>query len=196
MNTPEPIGRPDGDGSPSAYATAEEPVALQVKLVDDERTPEGMVCMATYHAGRLIARYVMPPEMWSQVAEHDLFGEPVPLVLVAREEAPGLQCQLYALLQLPASLMSDDDDDDDDDEEAPWAASVPGSAYDAAVNSEDDEQDLDQMVAFPLGHIVRYERDRVHPGNLPLEAADVLRRLIEGKTTEVVDKALQDLLGD
>jgi hypothetical protein len=36
----------------------------------------------------------------------------------------------------------------------------------------------------------------VHPGNLPLEAADILRRLIEGKTTEVVDKALEDLLGD
>ena len=101
MSKPEPVELPEGDGPPAAYAAAEEPVALRVRLIDDERTPEGMVCMATYHDTRLIARYVMPPEMWAQVAEHNLFGSPVPVVLVAREAAPGLQCQLYALLQLP-----------------------------------------------------------------------------------------------
>ena len=191
MSKPEPVELPEGDGPPAAYAAAEEPVALRVRLIDDERTPEGMVCMATYHDTRLIARYVMPPEMWSQVAEHDLFGNPVPVVLVAREAAPGLQCQLYALLQLPPGLT----DDEPEDEAEPWAASVPGASYDATVE-DDDEEMSDNLVAFPLGHIVRFDKDRVHPGNLPLEAADILRRLIEGKTTEVVDKALEDLLGD
>lgn len=192
MNRPEPVELPEGDGPPAAYAAAEEPVALSVRLIEDERTPEGLVCMATYHDERLIARYVMPPEMWAQVVEHDLFGRPVPVVLVAREQAPGLQCQLYALLQLPPGLTEDDGDDAPE----PWAASVPGSSYDAVVEEQDDEEASDQLVAFPLGNIVRFERQRVHPGNLPLEAADVLRSLIEGKTTEVVDKALEDLLGN
>jgi hypothetical protein len=35
----------------------------------------------------------------------------------------------------------------------------------------------------------------VHPESLPLEAVDLLRRVIDGKTSEVVDKALADLLG-
>jgi hypothetical protein len=46
-----------------------------------------------------------------------------------------------------------------------------------------------------LGNIVRYQRDRVHPDSLPLETADVLKKIIEGDASEVVDKALADLLG-
>jgi hypothetical protein len=64
------------------------------------------------------------------------------------------------------------------------------------VEEEDDAEDDDPAVApIPLGNIVRYERDRVHPESLPLEAVDVLRRIIDGETSEVVDRALADLLG-
>jgi hypothetical protein len=42
---------------------------------------------------------------------------------------------------------------------------------------------------------VRYERDRLHPESLPLETADVLKKIIEGDASEVVDRALADLLG-
>jgi hypothetical protein len=51
------------------------------------------------------------------------------------------------------------------------------------------------VAPIPLEHIVRYERDRVHPESLPLEAVDVLRKIIDGDTSEVVDRALADLLG-
>ena len=51
------------------------------------------------------------------------------------------------------------------------------------------------MAPIQLGNIVRYDRDRVHPESLPLEAVDVLRRIIDGETTEVVDRALADRLG-
>jgi hypothetical protein len=44
--------------------------------------------------------------------------------------------------------------------------------------------------------VVRFAKDRVHPNSLPLEAADVLRKIIEGRTAEVIDKALEDLLGE
>ncbi|HEX5632420.1 MAG TPA: hypothetical protein VFX50_04300 [Gemmatimonadales bacterium] len=210
MTTPDLPDLPTPpDGKPAALAAAEEPVPLRVQLVADDRTPEGMLCMGTFRDERLIARSVIPPEAWAQVTEHRLFQEPVPVVLVAREAAPGLQCQLFALLSLPPELLEDDEDEEDDE---PWAESVPGASYErAAADAEldedeelddddldDDEEDDDEdehVFAFPLGNIVRFEKDRVHPESLALEAADVLRRLIEGRTFEVVDKALEDLLG-
>jgi hypothetical protein len=86
--------------------------------------------------------------------------------------------------------------DEEDDEDEPWSASVPGSSYESAVEGQDEEEDDDPTVApIPLGNIVRYERDRVHPESLPLEAVDVLRRIIDGETSEVVDRVLADLLG-
>jgi hypothetical protein len=74
---------------------------------------------------------------------------------------------------------------------------VPGASYESAVeeSDEEDEDDDPAVAPIPLGNIVRYERDRVHPESLPLEAVDVLRRIIDGETSEVVDRALADLLG-
>ena len=81
--------------------------------------------------------------------------------------------------------------------EEPWSASVPGSSYEASVEEEDEAEGEDDpaVAPIPLGNIVRYERDRVHPESLPLEAVDVLRQIIDGETSEVVDRALADLLG-
>lgn len=191
MTAPEPA-----DGGAAAYAAAEKPVTLRVALVEDERTPEGMLCMGTYRNEHLIARCVVSPVMWAQVNEHGLFADPVQIVLVAREQTPGVQCQLFALLTLPDALMESeegDEDEEDDEEDAPWAASVPGAGYEDAVADGDDD-DMDRVVAFPLGQIVRFDRDRLHRDDLAAEAAEILTRLIEGKTTEIVDKALEDLL--
>jgi hypothetical protein len=153
-----------------------------------------MVCMGSYRNGRLVARAVLPPEAWHQIHEFGIFDEPVQIVLVARAAPPGLQCQLYAMVPLP-------DDEEDEEESEPWSASLPGSSYEAAVEDEEEEDEEgndadDPAVApIPLGNIVRYERDRIHPDSLALEAVDVLRRIIDGDTSEVVDRALADLLG-
>lgn len=191
--------------SPVALAATETPVELRVALIEDDRTPEGMVCMGTFRGDRLIARCVLPPAAWEQIEEFGLFDEPVPVVLVARESPPGLQCQLFAMVPVPDE--DEDDEEDDDETEEPWAASVPGSGYEAAVAGEEDADEGDEeeegeeeeddagVTPLPLGNIVRYERDRVHPDSLPHEAADVLMKIIEGKTSEVVDRALADLLG-
>jgi hypothetical protein len=174
--------------SPAAIAATEHPVQITVGLLDDERVPEGMVCMGSYRNGRLIARAVLPPEAWGQIHEYGVFDEPVQIVLVARAAPPGLQCQLYAMVPLP--------DAEDDEPDEPWSASVPGSSYESSVEEEDEEAEEDPAVApIPLGNIVRFERDRIHPESLPLEAVDVLRRIIDGDTSEVVDRALADLLG-
>jgi len=172
--------------TPAAIAATEEPVQLEVGLVEDERVPSGMVCMGTYRNGRLVARAVLSPEAWAQIEEHGFFDEPLQVVLVARVAPPGLQCQLFAMVPIP--------DDEMEETEEPWAASVPSSSYESSVESEAKEEDP-QVAPIPLGSIVRYQSDRVHPESLPLETADVLKKIIEGGTSEVVDRALADLLG-
>jgi len=173
--------------APAAIAATENPVQLTVGLVEDDRIPEGMICMGSYRNGRLIARSVMPPEAWDQITRYGIFDEPVQVVLVARAAPPGLQCQLYAMVPLP--------EEEDDEPEEPWAASVPGASYEASVEDGEEDESEPRVAPIPLGHIVRYERDRVHPESLPLEAVDVLRKIIDGDTSEVVDRALADLLG-
>lgn len=184
---------PGGPDQQVALAATEQPVPLRVARLDDDRVPADMVCMATYRGERLIARVVMPPEAWESVERHGWFDEPRQVVLVAREANPGLQCQLYAVLPAAAAEL-----EDEDDEVEPWASSVPGASYERAIAGEDDEEEGEepQMAAFPLGNIVRFAADRVHPDDLALEAVDVLRKIIDGKTTEVVDRALRDLLGE
>ena len=191
MTSERPEAEPGDAPSPAAIAATEHPVQISVGLVEDERIPEGMVCMGSYRNGRLVARAVLPPEAWSQIHEFGIFDEPVQIVLVARAAPPGLQCQLYAMVPLP--------EDEEDEPDEPWSASVPGSSYESAVEENDEgpenETDGPSVAPIPLGNIVRYERDRVHPESLPLEAVDVLRRIIDGETAEVVDRALADLLG-
>jgi hypothetical protein len=183
---PDPAGE-NAVPAPAALAATEEPVQLQVALVEDERVPSGMVCMGTFRNGRMVARAVLSPEAWAQIEEHGFFDEPVQVVLVARLAPPGLQCQLFAMVPIPQEEMEEADE--------PWAASVPSSAYDSALKADAEDNEDPQVAPIPLGNIVRFERDRVHPYSLPLETADVLKKIIEGGTSEVVDRALSDLLG-
>lgn len=171
---------------PAAIAATAEPVQLKVGLIEDERIPPEMVCMGTYRNGRLVARSVMSPAAWAEIQEHGLFDQPLQVVLVARVAPPGLQCQLFAMVPLP---------EESGEEEEPWAASVPSSSYESARDDESAEVEDPRIAPIPLGNIVRYERDRVHPQSLPLETADVLKKIIEGEASEVVDRALADLLG-
>jgi hypothetical protein len=172
---------------PAAIAATAEPVQLKVDLIEDERVPPEMVCMGTYRNGRLVARSVMSPEAWAQIQEHGFFDEPLQVVLVARVAPPGLQCQLFAMVPLP--------EEDPDEADEPWTASVPSSSYEASLDQESTEGEDPRVAPVPLGNIVRYQRDRVHPESLPLETADVLKKIIEGDAAEVVDRALSDLLG-
>ena len=191
--------RPGGP-SPVAIAASQNPVQLRAGLIDDDRTPTGMVCMATWREEKLVARCVLPPETWEQIDDFGLLADPVQVVLLAREAPPGLQCQLFAIVPLPEDLEEDEEEDDeeDDDTEEPWAASVPSSAYEKVIaeEEEDEEEDEPRVATLPLGTIVRYSHDRVHPDSLPHEAADVLRKVIEGQTAEMVDRALSRLFDE
>ncbi len=186
--TTDESGPADNDAVPvpAAIAATAEPVQLEVGLIEDERVPEEMVCMGTYRNGRLVARSVMSPEAWEQIQTHGFFNEPLQVVLVARVAPPGLQCQLFAMVPLPEEL---------EEPEEPWSASVPSSSYEASVADDTAESEDPEVAPVPLGNIVRYQKDRVHPDSLPLETADILKKIIEGEAAEVVDRALADLLG-
>lgn len=174
---------------PLALVLTDGPVSIKVRPIEDDRTPEGMICLATWFEGRLIGRCVVPPEVAAFLAEHQLLEQPVPLALAAREEPPGLQCRLFAVIELPTEA-------EEGEEPEPWAASVPSPSFEEVIRSGDGEEEgRSRQAAVLLGHVVRFSRDRKHPESLPMEAADVLATLVSGQATDVVDKVLEDLLG-
>lgn len=178
----------DDDPQPGmALVMTDTPVEIEVGLVDDERTPEGMVCLGTRLRGKLIARCVVSPDMWGLIERTGMLVDPVPLALSATEEPPGLQCRLFAVTNLPPEAL------EEDGEEEPWAASVPSSDFDRS--SQASEDDSPRQAAILLGYIVRFDKDRKFKESLSDEAVDVLRKLVSGDVSEVVDKVLGDLLG-
>jgi hypothetical protein len=183
-------------------AATDRPVPLVVKRIEDERVPEGLIGMGSYLNEALIARCAVPPDVAGFIEEQNLFLEPVRLVLAATEDEPGLQCRLFALVDVDPELLGGEDE-----EREPWADSVPGAGFepaeegeppieggDLSADVESDDGNPAQGMIF-LGQIVRFDRDRRHPDSLALEAADVLRRIVDGQTTETIDRVLDDLLG-
>lgn len=192
-------GDVDGQEKPAVFVTTREPIALSVSRLDDPRAPESSA-LAAYIDGRMVARSAMPPEAIERLVDLKLFEEPVALGLFAYEEAPGLQCRLFALVPR-ASLEAHAHASE------PWKASVP--SYEAMRDAEDDmDDDLDDdddedgddespYETILLGHIVRFAKDRKYPDNLAEEAVDILTRIIHGaEPLEDADrKAIDDLLG-
>ncbi len=176
----------------SALAGTDRPVPIDVREIADERLPADMRCLATYLGGNLVARCAVPPGTLDYFQRHRLFDGPRQLVLAAREEDPGLRCELYAIVPMPPEPL-----EEGDDEAPPWAASVPSSDYERVVaeaRAQDEAVPDAPMAAVLLGHIVRFQRDRKHPASLPLETVDVLTRIVSGQVVEAIDKVLDDLL--
>lgn len=194
------IGDGDGEAKPAVFVTTRQPIVLMVSRLDDPRAPESSA-LAAYIDGRLVARSAMPPEAIERLVDLKLFEEPVPLGLFAYEEAPGLQCRLFALV--PRALLEADAHSSE-----PWKASVPSyeamrdadDEMDDDTDDDDDEDGDDDESPFEtilLGHIVRFAKDRKYPDNLAEEAVDILQRIIHGaEPLEDADrKAIDDLLG-
>ena len=192
----------DSPERPVALAATDRPLPLRLESIEDERAPDGMACIGSFLGPKLVARCVVPPDAAAFLLERGLFNEPVRLALAAREEPPGLQCQLFALIELPADFLAGGEEGE---AASPWADSVPGAAYDREVGGgaedetpragDDDTADAEQQAAVFLGQIIRFDKDRRHPDDLALETMDVLRTIVQGDVSEVVDKVLEDLLG-
>ena len=189
----------EGEAKPAVFVTTREPVTLLVSQLDDPRAPDSSA-LAAYIDGRMVARSAMPAEAIARLLELRLFEEPVPLGLFAYEDAPGLQCRLFALV--PRSALEGESHASE-----PWKESVPSfeasrETDDEDEDEEDDDEEGDDDESTPfetilLGHIVRFEKDRRHPEDLAAEAVDILQRIIHGaESLEDADKkAIDDLLG-
>jgi hypothetical protein len=175
-------------------AATDDPVPIDVRQIDDDRVPEGMLCLGTFLDGQLVARCAVPPDAMEFLTRHQMFSAPRQLVLTAREEEPGLRCELYALVPMPRET---DIDGEGGDAAEPWAASVPSSQYEREMEGKGNKEyeDAAPVAAVLLGQIVRFQKDRKHPESLPLETVDVLAKIVSGRVVEVVDKVLEDLLG-
>jgi len=171
----------------AAFVLTEQPIPLDIVPLEDDRTPEGMICLGTRIGGRLVSRCVVPPEAAEFVLARGLFDQPVPLALAAETADPGLQCRLFAVVLLNPEEFAEPEEEGNE----PWAASVP--SWESEPASEPAEP---RQAAVLLGHIVRFARDRKHPDNLALEAADILTTIVQGRVVDVVDKVLEDLLGE
>ncbi|NOT07379.1 MAG: hypothetical protein HOP28_04150, partial [Gemmatimonadales bacterium] len=138
----------DESERPVAFAATDRPLPLRLAPIEDERAPEGMSCVGSFLGPKLVARCVVPPDAAAFLLERGLFADPVQLALAAREEAPGLQCQLFALVQLPGDFFrsNEPDAETDEDEDAPWAESVPGASYDREVRLGDEPADRQAAV--------------------------------------------------
>ena len=191
----------EAEAKPAVFVTTRAPVTLLVSQLDDPRAPDSSA-LAAYIDGRMVARSAMPAEAIARLLELRLFEEPVPLGLFAYEDAPGLQCRLFALV--PRTSLEGDSHDSE-----PWKESVP--SFEASLTEGDDDEDEDDdedgdedgdedstpFETILLGHIVRFEKDRRHPDDLAAEAVDILQRIIHGaESLEDADrKAIDDLLG-
>lgn len=178
----------DNESRPAVFVTTREPIRLSVSRLEDPRAPESSA-LAAYIDGRLVARCAMPPEAIDRLVALRLFEEPIPIGLFAYEEAPGLQCRLFALV--PRDAL-----EEAAHEHEPWKASVP--SYEGSVDDESDDEagPTHPYETILLGHIVRFEKDRQHPADLAAEAVDVLQKIIGGgdELRDADKRAIDDLL--
>lgn len=164
------------------------PIQLEVHPIEHHLTPDGAICIGTFHDGRAIGRCAIPSDSVDDFLEMDLFEEPVSLALNVRLGGPGVEGSLLALVPMERSEEAAEDEDE------PWRASVPGSAYDADSPAEDeDEAGSSQLVGIFLGEIVRFENDRRNSDSLLREAADMLAGVIRGQVGTLVDRVIEEL---
>jgi hypothetical protein len=180
-----PPPRGEGEKPEHVLVGTASPVQLDVRPIEHHLTPQGAVCIGTFHEGRPIGRCAIPEDSVEDFLEMDLFDVPVSLALNVREGGPGVEGSLLALVPMERA-------EEPGDEEEPWRASVPGAAYDVD-EPEDGEESEGHLVGIFLGEVVRFDEDRKNRESLLREAADMLAGVIRGQVGSVVDRVIEDL---
>ena len=181
--------------------THPEPIHLEARPIEHDSVPEGEVALAYYHEGQLLARGVVSPDAMKAI--NGILVNPVSVALAATEDDTGNIDARFCLV-LPVDPDKWPSDDEDGPEE-PWKSSVPDapsfessfSAETTEEGHEDDDDDDDErprVALLPIGNIVRHARDRRHPDNIARDLREMLVNLMEGKASDAVEKAIDDLL--
>jgi hypothetical protein len=174
--------------------THPEPIRLEARPIEHDSVPEGEVALAYYHENRLLARGVVSPEAVKAI--NGILGEPVSVALAATEDEHGnIDARFCLVLPVDPDKWSGDDEDGP---EEPWRSSVPsapafGTDYDTAPKEEGDD-DSPRVALLPIGNVVRNVRDRNHRDSIANDLREMLVNLMEGKASDAVEKAIDDLL--
>lgn len=190
----------DGDDTPGSAVVVASATAfpLRIDLVDHPSIPADSVGLATYVEGRLVGRQAMSEETVSTY--RTLLAVPRRLAYVAYNKNGSVEGQLAALVE-PVEIreLGRQAGPTEPEEDEPWKQSVPSFDPDAGTGvaelaSPDDGDDEEQHVALlPLGFVVRMAEHRVHTDDLTAEAVDVLRKVVNEGTVEIVDQFLDTL---
>jgi hypothetical protein len=174
--------------------THPEPIRLEARPIEHDSVPEGEVALAYYHDGRLLARGVVSPEAVKAI--NGILGEPVSVALAATEDDKGnIDARFCLVLPVDPDKWPSDEEDGPDE---PWRSSLPSAPafdtdYDAPAREEGDEESP-RVALLPIGNVVRPSRDRNHPGSIAKDLREMLVNLMEGKASDAVEKAIDDLL--
>jgi hypothetical protein len=177
--------------------THPEPIRLEARPLEHEAVPEGEVALAYYHGGRLLARGVVSPEAVKAI--NGILGEPVSVALAATEDEEGNIDARFCLV-LPVDPDKWPNVEEEEGPEEPWRSSVPaaptfGTDFDAAAKDDgESEEDAPRVALLPIGNVVRHARDRHHPDSIAKDLREMLLNLMEGKASDAVEKAIDDLL--
>ena len=154
------------------------------------------VALAYYHDGNLIARGFVAPEAVKAI--RGILTSPVSVALAASEDDNG-NIEARFCLVLPVDPDKLPVDDDEEGPEEPWRESVPlvpdfETVFDATAIDASEDGDRPRMALLPIGNIVRNARERRHPDDVARDLRDMLLNLLEGRSSDAVAKAIDDLL--
>lgn len=175
--------------------THPEPIHLEARPIEHEGVPEGEVALAYYHNGRLLARGVVSPEAVKAI--NGILVNPVSVALAATEDQQGnIDARFCLVLPVDPDKWPTDEEEGPDE---PWRASLPiapsfDSDYEGNRDGEEEDDDRPRVALLPIGNVVRYARDRNHKDNIAHDVREMLVNLMEGKGSDAVEKAIDDLL--
>ena len=173
------------------------PIALRLVATTHPRQPEGHTVFRTLGAldgdlsdeSPVLAQGSLPSSAFDAVQREELFRDPVPLILTAREDDNGLRATLAAIVSAEAMQRIERAQRAADE---PWLASLEEEPD--VGTSPDDESEEAQAVPFLLGVVLRFPEDRKYPGDLEHEAVDLLGTLLSGGAMDADRKRVENLL--
>lgn len=189
--------RGDASGDPPALQALLNPLQLTQRAIAHERAEGELTAVATYLAdggeeARPIGIQGVPAPFARALLASTLFASPTPLLATAWVREAGIEVILQALVpaaslhELERSLRAEDE---------PWlaaAAESPAGAEDAPFG----EEEVEPVVAFPIGKLWRYSANFVAGGEVQQELTDLLLRVLSGEGTDAKTKEVENFLRD
>lgn len=194
----------ESDDGRFVFLASRQPIPLRTEVADEGPVPDDAVPVDVYRrdTGHRIGQFAAAGDALKRL--RGLFQEPRRLGMGCREEDPGLVGQLVALV--PVSVLTDLFEPEGDGSEEAWRESLteppelgtpePEPGLEPEGAGAGDAEAADERMKFGalhLGSVVRFERDRSHPGQFVEEATDLFETAVEGDLPPVSERLLHEL---